>query len=176
MVGKEDDISKDTKSSEIEDIDQMNKATKRSGEEGVYSIDIKNEHEERNISINETEDKNLMSRISGKNNDDEKLTQLSLIGGGIVGCLVIILTVIVFSKKVRRKDQTEEHEKDVQEEIVEQNPDYGVDNYGVDYQESAFTDSNIYYYGEDSDDENVKTFVSDKNPYYDVFEQDLEEL
>ena len=176
LVGKEDDISKDTKSSEIEDIDQMNKATKRSGEEGVYSIDIKNEHEERNISINETEDKNLMSRISGKNNDDEKLTQLSLIGGGIVGCLVIILTVIVFSKKVRRKDQTEEHEKDVQEEIVEQNPDYGVDNYGVDYQESAFTDSNIYYYGEDSDDENVKTFVSDKNPYYDAVEYDLEEF
>ena len=72
LVGKEDDISTDTKSSEIEDIDQMNKVTKRSGEEGVYSIDIKNEHEERNISINETEDNNLMSRISEKNDDGIK--------------------------------------------------------------------------------------------------------
>ena len=44
---------------------------------------------------------------------------------------------------------------------IDQNPDYGYSYEGVDYQESAIKDTNIYY-GDDEDDYQ-DTFVQDAN-------------
>ena len=121
-----------------------------------------NETKEPNTIVDKTKvNKREQSREGDDNGSRQTLLLSSVIFAVILLFLFIVLVLgFVHHKKVKIVKKREE---------IDQNPDYGYDNEGVEYHESAIKDTNLYY-GEDSDDDDLDNVVQDANPYYEVSE------
>ena len=117
--------------------------------------------------------------IQGENISDVekrkvKSSSTILVISAIVAVVIVFVVIVIAMSYAyaSRGSKRKKEEKEEQEEI-DQNPDYGYDNEGAEYHESAIKDTNIYY-GEDSDDDDLENYVQDVNPFYEVFENNDE--